>query len=435
MSRLSTGWISIHPLQRTWRLHISEKNTPYTLLMRKRLRLQFGNWKKTLLITHKRPSPYAIKAKIRIRSSKNRHTIGPLIGILTVAGGGRFRGVRSNFIDIIETGRRKGALVYVVPIENIDWKSKTVQGYLFHSKERRWIKERLPLPHVLYNRIPNRMFEDQEHVKAALEQLSTMRNLTLYNPQFFNKQQLYAALQRDTDITPYLPQTVMFTSKALLYQMLSSYPFVYIKPVNGMAGKGIYRVQKTTDGGYLAQYQERDDTVGKRFSSKEEVWTYLAPLIKQDYVIQQGIDLATFEDKLFDVRLLAQKNGRGEWGVTGAGVRLAGSGKITTHVPRGGSIQPPEEIFMNAFPHIAPNRLLALVRRMALRIARSLEKEWHTLGEVSMDIGIDKNMRIWFIEANAKPGKFDEPHIRKLSLQRIVEYAQHQANFIEVGEY
>lgn len=97
-------------------------------------------------------------------------------------------------------------------------------------------------------------------------------------------------------------------------------------------------------------------------------------------------------------------------------------------------MQAPEDILLAAFPHTSQETLLASIHRMALNIARSLEKEWPTLGEVSMDIGIDKNARIWFIEANAKPGKFDEPHIRKLSLRRIVEYAQHQANFIESGE-
>jgi hypothetical protein len=156
---------------------------------------------------------------------------------------------------------------------------------------------------------------------------------------------------------------------------------------------------------------------------------YLSSRIKQPYIIQQGIDLATFNNKLFDVRLLAQKNGRGEWDVTGMGIRLAGSGKITTHVPRGGSVQSPEEVLTAAFPHYSPENILISIHHMALRIARSLEKEWPALGEVSMDIGIDKTTRIWFIEANAKPGKFDEPHIRKLSLRRIVEYAQHQANF------
>jgi len=429
MSTLATGWVSIHPLHRTWRLHLSASKTPHPLLSRKKVRLRFGSWEKTMLVTRKRPNLYSIKAKVRIRSHQNHFTIGPLVGILTVAGGGLFRGVQSNFIDIIEAGRRIGALVYVVPIENINWKTRTVQGYLYHRHGKKWIKERLPLPHVLYNRIPNRASEEQKHVKIALAQLSNMRNLTLYNPHFFNKQQLYAALQRDSGVLPYLPCTVPLSSKNILYEMLSSYPFVYIKPVNGMAGQGIYRVQRKPTGGYLIQYQERKKTVSKPFSTKEEVWMYLSSRIKQPYIIQQGIDLATFNNKLFDVRLLAQKNGRGEWDVTGMGIRLAGSGKITTHVPRGGSVQSPEEVLTAAFPHYSPENILISIHHMALRIARSLEKEWPALGEVSMDIGIDKTTRIWFIEANAKPGKFDEPHIRKLSLRRIVEYAQHQANF------
>ncbi|MFT9848327.1 YheC/YheD family endospore coat-associated protein [Aneurinibacillus sp. REN35] len=434
MSKLATGWVSIHPLQHTWRLHLSGKNTPRALRTRKKLALQFGTWKKTLLVTHKRPEPNVIRAKVRIRRQKNRLSIGPFIGILTVAGGGLFRGVQSNFIDIIEAGRKWGAFVYVVPIENINWQSRTVQGYLFHKKEKRWIKEHLPLPHVLYNRIPNRAYEEKEHVKAALEQLSELRDIRLYNPQFFNKQKLYATLQKDADVAPYLPQTITLTAKNALYEMLAAYPFVYVKPVQGMAGQGIYRIQKRAEGGFLLKYQQQQKTISKSFSSKEDIWKYISPRLTQPYIVQQGIDLATFENKLFDIRLLAQKNGHGVWDVTGIGIRLAGSGKITTHVPWGGSVQAPEDILMTAFPHISHEFMLASVRHMALSIARSLEKEWPTLGEVSMDIGIDKHAKIWFIEANAKPGKFDEPHIRRLSLQRIVEYAQHQANFSELGE-
>ncbi|MBN6187993.1 YheC/YheD family protein [Aneurinibacillus sp. BA2021] len=434
MSGLATGWVSIHPLQHTWRLHLTGKKTPRALRTQKKISLQFGAWKKTLLITKRRPDPKLIRAKVRIRKQKNRFAIGPFIGILTVAGGGLFRGVQSNFIDIIEAGRKWGAFVYVVPIENINWKSHTVQGYVFHAKEKKWIKELLPLPHVLYNRIPNRAYEEKEHVKAALEQLGTLRDVRLYNPQFFNKQKLYAILQKDAEVTSYLPQTLPLTSKTVLYDMLNLHPFVYVKPVQGMAGQGIYRIQKQRDGGFLLQYQQRNKTISKQFTAREDIWKYLSPRIVQPYLVQQGIDLATFENKLFDIRLLAQKNGCGIWDVTGTGIRLAGSGKITTHVPWGGSVQAPEDILLAAFPHTSQETLLASIHRMALNIARSLEKEWPTLGEVSMDIGIDKNARIWFIEANAKPGKFDEPHIRKLSLRRIVEYAQHQANFIESGE-
>ncbi|MNJ68961.1 Endospore coat-associated protein YheD [compost metagenome] len=62
----------------------------------------------------------------------------------------------------------------------------------------------------------------------------------------------------------------------------------------------------------------------------------------------------------------------------------------------------------------------------ALLIARQIEKgTGYTLGEMSMDLGIDKEGNIWFFEANAKPMKFDEPHIRKKSLERIFQFSQY----------
>jgi hypothetical protein len=228
---------------------------------------------------------------------------------------------------------------------------------------------------------------------------------------------------------PYLPYTISLTSSETLHTMLRTYSFVYIKPVNGMAGKGIYRLERKNSS-YLLQYQSGQKTISKHFKKLDEAWAFLTPRVKEKYIVQQGIDLATFNKKMFDIRLLAQKNGRGEWDITGMGVRLAGSGKITTHVPRGGSIQSLATIFPSAFPEKSEDEMKAAIRQMALSIVRSLETRWPALGEVSMDIGIDKGGRAWFIEANAKPGKFDEPHIRKLSLKRIVEYAQHQSNFI-----
>lgn len=429
MNTLTTAWVSIDPLQRTWRLHFPSGRVPHALASSKKLTIRLGNWKKTLTVTQKRPGTNTIQSRIRIRlQPETISSVGPFVGILTVAGKGLFRGVESNFIDIIEAGRKHGALVYVIPVENIDWKTLTVSGYLYHERNQKWVKETLPLPHVLYNRIPNRMYEEKDYVKTALERLSALPHLTLYNRQFFNKRQLFAALQKNATVSDYLPQTLPLISRESLYHMLKSHALVYIKPVNGMAGKGIYRLQRK-QGSYLLQYQLKKSTVTKTFTTHEQLWRFLAPRLEDPHLIQQGINLATFQNKLFDIRLLAQKNGRGEWRLTGMGVRLAGVGRITTHVPRGGSIQSPSVILPAAFPHSSTTELLASIRRAALTIARALEKEWPTLGEVSMDIGIDKNERIWFIEANAKPGKFDEPHIRKLSLRRTVEYAQYQSNF------
>jgi len=43
---------------------------------------------------------------------------------------------------------------------------------------------------------------------------------------------------------------------------------------------------------------------------------------------------------------------------------------------------------------------------------------------MSMDLGVDKQGNIWFFEANSKPMKFDEPHIRQKSLERIFQYSR-----------
>ncbi|MNO08507.1 hypothetical protein D3C81_2311920 [compost metagenome] len=44
-----------------------------------------------------------------------------------------------------------------------------------------------------------------------------------------------------------------------------------------------------------------------------------------------------------------------------------------------------------------------------------------------MHLGVDEEGGLWFFEANSRPMKFDEPAIRKLSLERIFQYCQHLA--------
>jgi len=70
--------------------------------------------------------------------------------------------------------------------------------------------------------------------------------------------------------------------------------------------------------------------------------------------------------------------------------------------------------------------MLGQAGEAALTLARQIERSARTLlGEMSMDLGIDETGRIWFFEANSKPMKFDEPHIRQKSLERIFQYSLH----------
>jgi len=422
-----TGTLSIHSSDPGWSLYLPSIDKPKQLLEMANIQIQKGIWNKDVIITNKNPPEEAIHTEIQIRKRADHLEIGPLIGILTVAGEDSFLGNKSNFIDIMATSRRMGALTYVICVEDINWEAETVTGYLFDHNMKKWLMESLPIPHIFYNRIPNRAAENQPHVIAALEKLSAMENITLYNPQFFEKSQLYHFLQQDEQVSHFLPDTVPFSPENLK-MMVKKYSFLYIKPVNGKAGRGIYQLHKQNNL-YILQYQLKKKMVKKFFQSLTGLCHILGQMLKEQYLIQQGISLATYQERIFDIRILAQKDGNGEWDVTGMGIRLAGAGGITTHVPRGGSIGDPKKILSAVFPDSFNKGMIGSVHKMVLSIAQSLENEWPALAECSMDIGIDGKGKMWFIEANSKPEKFDEPHIRKRSLQRIIEYAQYKSGF------
>jgi D-alanine-D-alanine ligase-like ATP-grasp enzyme len=57
------------------------------------------------------------------------------------------------------------------------------------------------------------------------------------------------------------------------------------------------------------------------------------------------------------------------------------------------------------------------------------------LGELGMDIGVDRSGRVWLFEVNAKPGRhiFLHPSLREAGLQSakcITDYSMKLANFI-----
>ncbi|GEB30611.1 YheC/YheD family protein [Brevibacillus parabrevis] len=350
--------------------------------------------------------------------------LGPLIGILTVGEGTTFVGNRENFKDISQSGKRWGALVYVFTPQGINWEKKKVRGYLYNQKQNLWQEVILPFPHVVYNRIPTRKAEQRPDVKKALARIDELPNVTLFNRCFFDKQELFSMLKKHPEVQTYLPETKKLDTLARFKGFCNEHRFVYLKPVRGKAGEGIMRIEYKNDGWRLQRLKEQK-AVTRRFSNLDDLWKHVKSHVRQQrYIMQQGIRRARFNGKPFDVRVLVQKDGKGEWGVTGVGIRRSGSQSITTHVPRGGSIHSLSSVLQSLFK-ADPEKMENSIHETALAIARALNEEIPDLAEMSMDLGLTEDGSLWFFEANAKPEKFDEPSIRRLSLSNLIHYAQY----------
>ena len=356
----------------------------------------------------------------------------PTMAILTYSDEKRlFRGNQENFIDLIRTGEEKGVQVYVMTTSNFKLTGKSAVGFTYNFQTKSWKKELLPLPHVIYNRIPYRKFELLPEVQQIMQTCMKHAHIQFFNPAFFNKWTLFEWLNKSKETQEYIPTTQRLTTSEELEKLLQKHPSLYLKPIRGKAGKGIMKVSRLTDKSksrtFQLSVQDKTKSHISRYSNVVQLWTQIRDMIgSKDYIMQQGITLSNYKQRPFDLRVLVQKNSQGEWSIAGVGARLAGKMSITTHVPRGGSIDDPAKLLGAGFGTLGTKKILRRIKSAALVIARQIEKSsGDTLGEMSMDLGVDGSGHIWFFEANSKPMKFDEPHIRKKSLENLIHYCIH----------
>ncbi|MFX3631269.1 MAG: YheC/YheD family protein [Candidatus Pristimantibacillus sp.] len=352
----------------------------------------------------------------------------PVLAILTIEDEIQlFRGNRKNFADLIRIGREKGFLVYVLTAKNLYLSRSTLKGFIFNERNEVWEQRLLPFPDIIYNRIPLREDEILPSVKNKIAACAKDSRVQLFNPSFFNKWYLFEWLRQSKTTKPFIPTTRKLMSANGLGKMMQKYTFLYLKPESGKAGNGIMTIKVHADKQlpYRLKIQEDKKSSTYNCSTIYKLWARIQKQSSGEaYIAQQGIQLASVNDRRFDLRTLVQKNERGKWDVTGIGARVAGTSSITTHVPRGGMIEDPEKLLIHSFNAEQARKILLKAKQTSLLIAKQIERgSGHLLGEMSMDLGVDSMGNIWFFEANSKPMKFDEPHIRQKSLERIFQYS------------
>lgn len=367
----------------------------------------------------------------------NKRPKKPLLGILTMDCEKRgFRGSRENFVDIVKTGRKMGYQSYVITVNQLQLDQPYIHAYDYISGQRKWRIKTIPLPAVIYNRIPYRKHEELPHVKQLLQTCLHYPKIAFYNPSFFYKWTLMEWLASSKLTKKYIPETGKLTERTDLRRWLNKYPTIYLKPEKGRAGNGIMKISrnKSKSSPYILSLQMKKNSQSIPMKSIAEIRNKVMEITKEKkYIIQQGVELIRHQSRPFDMRLLLQKNGKGRWDITGIGARIAGEDSITTHVPRGGAIGKPYTLLSKSFgSKTRAKQVMDKTKKASLFMAKQIEKgSGYKLGEMSMDIGIDRNGDLWFFEANAKPMKFDEPSIRKKSLQQLFEYSAYLANQLE----
>ncbi len=199
-------------------------------------------------------------------------------------------------------------------------------------------------------------------------------------------------------VAKHIPATHWYTP-ARLINMLSLYPVLYIKPDRGSCGKGIIRVKKQSAKTSLISCNKTSIKVPSKDLVKE-----IEKRMRRgkNYVIQQGITLATYRNKPFDLRIVLQKPAQ-KWRLTWMSAKVASSSSsIVTNVAQGARDAKIVQVLRGSDQSLNTPRVLNDLKRISTEIAYTLGSRF-PFRIIGLDMAVDKRGKVWFIEANSKP--------------------------------
>lgn len=372
--------------------------------------------------------------------------IGPLIGIIVSRGKKHklppYTSQNRHLRSYLNISAGSGCLAYVFFPAGVDTETQTVTGYYLGTNPdglQTWLKHTFPLPDVVYDRILFRSVEKKQQTKKITSYFLNHERVKYFNPKFLNKWETYSILSRNQLFRKHLPETKIYRGPESLIKFSESHKTVYVKPINGSLGKGIMKISHTSEG-YVYQYRVGKQPVSGIWQDVSELTAGLkAFLCSPPYIMQQGLELLKYRDRVFDIRVLMQKDGQGRWINSATVARVGLAGSIFPNVAAGGEAVDICQVWQE-IKHADwfSSATYTLTKQISQAAGEDLEKALGTFGEIGLDIGVDLNGNIWLIEINSKPSRKvipkEQPHLKNLSLKLPIDFAKYVAGFGQAQE-
>lgn len=250
-----------------------------------------------------------------------------------------------------------------------------VEGYTYDGH---WIRTQHERPKIVYDR--------------RLGAYAVDASVRLLAQPLPDKYRVYGILTKDASVRDVIPHTVRYEQCADLSRMLRLHGRVYVKPVVGWHGAGIWRIARS-EGHFEVIGTER-----MRLHRVRDVHALV--YARQALLIQRALPTAMDDGRCVDVRVLVQKQPCGTWAMTFAYARRAHDpGTIVSNVHQGAHPMALDD-FVRCYRALDVGRLAAL----CIRIAHVLDRSCGPLVELGLDCAIAPNGGMSLIEANGRPG-------------------------------
>lgn len=314
--------------------------------------------------------------------------------------------------------------LYFFSIKDVDLKRKIIKGTYLNQEDGVWRSKSFSYPDIIYRKGASGIEKDK---LREFERELKRRQVKQLNYQLgFNKWDVYNSLSNYEKLQPHIPKTVKYQTPNDLLNMLTAFDKIYLKACRGGQGKQVMRIIKLPTGGFEYSYFNNQLYIFKVKNYNALVDKVLSFFSTKNVIVQEAIDLITFENSIIDIRAEVQRNGEGKIVIAGIPVRLGRSNSpITTHASSFSF-----ERFFTEYMKYTKEEIVALKDKLIsllTTIYECIEDVNGPSGEIGIDIGLDKSGRFWFIECNSLS--------KKISLLNSYDEDTISASFVNLMEY
>lgn len=370
-----------------------------------------------------------ISLEYEVIFNKDTLLIGPFIGILHSYTEGKLIEQREKSQHFIEQYKYiKGAIISFA-FDNIDIVNKKVKGFLYEPNEQKWIPGIYPYPASV--------FKIAVIDKKSLLFLQNEFDNRFFNSQLFNKWEMYKWLIEDSEVSSYLPQTILYTEPKDIFNFLEENPYLYIKPLYGSKGRGIIKIIKSED--CISVIYKQDSKINKfDFIDVDKAYVFFENILESNnYIIQKMLHIVFDDNNVVDFRMILMKDQLGDWRDLGLYGRVGSSENIVSNRSSGGKVKKDIYVFKQVYKFSQDEALFNRreMSNIAIKAAKSLDKLGLNMGRYGIDMALDEDKNIWIIEMNHKdPNDWialyagDKNLIYKIRLHNML-YAKYLAGF------
>ena len=321
--------------------------------------------------------------------------IGPVIGILIPR---KLANIETKNLKIYENylinyDQIKG-MILLFTEDGIIWDKKMVEGFVYHPLKEDWERNIYPFPSAFFTR---------KRINLPLqEKLRNQIGASFFNSYTFNKWEMWQWLSNFDKIKAILPETRLLQSTYDLTFMLNKHNTIFIKPISGMKGLGVFQVEKK-DNRFILSFRQDNENKVDYYEKLDDLIHELSTHMKWNkYLVQQHINLYQYNGRKTDIRVILQKGSQGLWKVLDMISRYGEKESIVSNISRGGIAEKTWEMLLRFYKK---NELLAYekyleIEELAILIGKNLESNNFQFGNLGVDIGMDQHGKIWLIEIN-----------------------------------